>query len=111
MTTKMENLSGLLPLGRAVLVEPYEPERAKSMIALPDSVQASERVLDTRVRVVAVGPQCWPDEPQRAYPGNVVLVAKMSGFVAKGPQDGKMYRFVNDRDVFAQVTWEGVVAS
>ncbi len=70
------NPSGLSPLGRAILVEPFEPE-----------------------------------EKARCAPGDVVFVAKMSGFVAAGPKDGKMYRLVNDRDVFAKVTWFGEDAS
>jgi len=99
------NESGLEPLGRAVLVEPYEPERKASVIALPSSVEHTERMLDVRVRVVAVGPHCWPDEPRRCAVGDVVFVAKMSGFVTKGPKDGKPYRLVNDRDIFAKVTY------
>lgn len=94
-------------MGRALLVEPFEPQRAKSALVIPDSILANERQLDVKVRVVAIGPACWPDEPARCKVGDVVFVAKMSGFVAKGPKDGGMYRLVNDRDVFAQVTWLG----
>lgn len=101
----MVNDSGLIPLGRAVLVEPFEPERKGGLIAIPDSVLANERSLDVRCRVVDIGPMCWPDEAQRCAPGDVVFVAKMSGFVTKGPKDGKMYRLVNDRDIFAKVTY------
>jgi co-chaperonin GroES (HSP10) len=99
------NQSGLAPLGRAVLVEPFEPERRASVIELPPSVLANERVLDVRVRVVAVGPVAWPDEPARAVAGDVVFVAKFSGAVTVGPKDGRPYRLVNDRDIFAKVTW------
>lgn len=105
------NDSGLLPLGRALLVEPCDVERSKGLIALPASILQNERVLDVKVRVVAVGPECWPDEVQRCQPGDVVFVAKMSGYVSTGPKDGKMYRLVNDRDVFAKVTWEGGVVA
>lgn len=106
-----ENNSGLEPRGRAILVEPADEERVKSIIALPDSVLANERVLDVRVRVVEVGSACWPDEEARCKAGDIVFVAKMSGFVAKGPKDGKMYRLVNDRDVFARVTYAPEVAA
>lgn len=101
------NPSGLAPLGRAILLEPFEPERERSSIALPASVLATERMLDVKLRVIELGPECYPDEADRCKPGDVVFIAKMSGFQAKGPKDGKMYRFVNDRDVFALVTWLG----
>lgn len=105
------NNSGLAPLGRAILVEPFEPERRASQIALPDSVLNTERMLDVKVRVLELGPECYPDEADRCKPGDVVLIAKMSGFMAQGPKDGKKYRFVNDRDVFGLVTWLGEVQS
>lgn len=106
-TAEIVNPSGLAPLGRAVLVEPFEPERKASAIVLPPTVLGNERAVDVRVRVVEVGPACWPDEPSRAQAGDVVFIAKMSGFVAQGPKDGKPYRLVNDRDIFAKVTWLG----
>src|SRR2546425_11290109 len=95
-----ENTSWLKPLGRAVLCEPYEPERKASLIALPDFVRERQQVLDLQVRVVEVGPACWPDEPARARPGDIVMVAAFSGHMAKGPKDGNQYRLVNDRDIF-----------
>lgn len=104
------NNSGLEPLGRAILVEPWEPQRMKSIIALPPSVLANERALDVKVRVIALGPVCFPDEQARCLPGDVVYVAKMSGFVTQGPKDGKAYRLVNDRDVFAKITYHGEAA-
>lgn len=97
--------SGLRPLGRAILVEPYAPERnrAQSVIFIPEHVLNNEQALDVKVRVVAVGPLAWKDEGvARAAPGDVVLVAKMSGWFATG-MDNKSYRFVNDRDVFGAV--------
>jgi len=97
------NNSGLVPLGRAVLVELYEPERKDSLIALPDFVQERGAAIETRARVIDVGPACWPDEPKRAAPGDKVLISKMAGFVAKGTRDGKIYRFINDRDIFARI--------
>lgn len=101
------NTSGLEPLGRSILVEPWEPQRKTSVIALPDSVRDNERVLDVKVRVVAIGPIAWVEEPfHRANVGDIVYVAKMSGFVVRQGADGKPYRFVNDRDVFARVTGE-----
>lgn len=101
-TKPLDEEVGLEPLGRAILVEPYEPERKSSVIALPDFVLDKERTLDTMVRVVAIGPVAWPDEPARAKVGDIVYIAKFTGFMAKG-LNGKPYRFVNDRDVFARV--------
>lgn len=103
----MENLSGLKPLGRAVLVRAYTPERKDSVIEIPDFVQERSAALDTRAVVVEVGVGCWPDEPARAKPGDRVFISKMAGFVAKGTRDGGIYRFVNDRDIFAAITHEG----
>lgn len=102
----MENTSGLAPLGRAVLVKEYQPERAGSVIEIPDFVKERSAALETRAVVVAVGPACWPDEPVRAKPGDKVFISRMAGFVARGTVDGEVYRFVNDRDIFAQIVHE-----
>lgn len=103
----MENTSGLKPLGRAVLVEYFEPERRQSAIVIPDSVQDRANQVEQRARVIEVGPACWPDEPQRAAPGDYVLISRMAGYATKGPQDGRPYRLVNDRDIFAGITYLG----
>ena len=101
-----QNTSGLAPLGRAVLVQIYEPERRDSLIAIPDFVQERGAAVETRATVIAVGPACWPDEPARAVPGDKVLISKLAGFVAKGTRDGQIYRFINDRDIFARIVEE-----
>lgn len=100
------NTSGLVPLGRAVLVQIYEPERRDSLIAIPDFVQERGAAVETRATVIEVGTACWPDEPPRAKPGDRVLISKLAGFVAKGTKDGQIYRFVNDRDIFARIAEE-----
>ncbi len=103
----MSNRSGLKPLGRAVLIEPYEPELKSSIIAIPDSAQDRLQMVEQRAIVIEVGPNCWCDEPApRAKPGDKVLVARFAGFMAKGTADGKSYRFVNDRDIFAAIEVE-----
>ena len=99
----MKNVSGLKPLGRAVLVEHYEPEKKDSLIFLPDTVAERSLMVEQRAVVVEVGPACWPDEPPRAKPGDKVLVSKLAGYMALGPADGKRYRLVNDRDIFAAI--------
>lgn len=107
----IENTSGLDPRGVAVLIQTYEPERKGALIEIPDSVKGRMDMVDSRAVVIAVGPQAWYDERQaRALPGDKVLVTKYAGFMAKGPADGKMYRLVNDRDIFCAIVDEGGAA-
>ena len=103
----MQNTSGLEPLGRAILVEHYEPERVGSMIVMPDSIRLRVMMVEQRAIVVAVGPEAWKEERQpRAVPGDLVLISAMAGHMAEGTADGKQYRLVNDRDIFAKITKE-----
>ncbi|MDE2106522.1 MAG: co-chaperone GroES [Patescibacteria group bacterium] len=104
----MMNESGLRPLGQAVLVQAYEPERKKSMIVMPDIVEERTQMVEMRAVVVAVGPACWEDEKAgpRAKPGDKVLVSKYAGVLAKGTADGKQYRLVNARDIFCAIEIE-----
>ncbi len=93
--------SGLTPLGHAVLVETYDPEVEKSEIFLTEGAQRGMKSLENRARVVAVGPSAWADEPQpRAVIGDLVLLANYAGVIVKGVRDGKLYRIVNDRDIY-----------
>lgn len=110
MTQEMptrRNSSGLEPLGRAILVEHYEPERVGALIHIPDQVQGRMMMVEQRAVVIAVGPAAWPDEPPRAQVGDKVLVSKMAGYMATGTADGKLYRLINDRDIFARIVDEG----
>ena len=104
------NESGLKPLGRAVLVRMVELEELKtSLIQIPEHVRRNSSVMEQRAEVVEVGPACWEDEKiRRCEPGDRVIVTKMAGYVARGPADGKLYRLVNDRDIFCQITKEAV---
>lgn len=103
----MVNESGLKPLGRAVLVKPYEPGSAGSLIKIPDFVKQNSALADTRCTIVELGPHAWHDElSARAKVGDVVLVTKFAGFMAVGTADGELYRLVNDRDIFCQITKE-----
>jgi co-chaperonin GroES (HSP10) len=98
------NTSGISPLGRAVLVEYYEPERKESLIVIPEAIKDRTVMVEQRATVVECGPACWPTEPARARPGDRVLIAKFSGYAAVGPADGKRYRLINDNDIFAKIT-------
>jgi len=100
------NSSGVRPLGCAVLVEYYEPERKSSLIFIPEEVRKGEVLVEQRARVLEIGPVAWRDEPPRAKVGDRVLIARMSGYALKGPADGRLYRIVNDNDIFAAITHE-----
>ncbi len=101
------NKSGIKPLGRAVLVKPYEPEKVESVIALPDFVQERGSVVEQRAIVVDIGIHAWHDEPgPRAAIGDKVLVSKFAGHMVKGTADGEQYRLINDRDIFAAIEVE-----
>jgi len=100
----IENLSGIHPKGRAVLIQMVELEDLKAtMIKIPDSVQRTSSIMDQKGRVIEIGGECWADEREpRAKIGDKVLVTRMAGWVTQG-KDGKVYRLVNDRDIFGQL--------
>lgn len=103
----MTNDSGLKPLGVAVLIAPYEPERKGGLIKIPDSVQGRMSMMEIRATVIEVGPSAWHDEPRvRASAGDKVMVTKFAGMMVKGTADGKIYRLVNDRDIYCAITRE-----
>lgn len=107
---EVRNTSGLRPLGRAVLVEYYVPEQKSSTIVIPENYTDRVNSLEQRAQVIAVGPACWPDEPPRAKVGDHVLISKMAGYQCDGPADKRKYRLVNDRDIFAAITSDGIAA-
>jgi co-chaperonin GroES (HSP10) len=108
-TEQFVNESGIAPLGHAVLVQTYEPEITSSVIALPNAVTERMAMVEQRCIVVAIGPAAWQDEKQaRAKPGDRVLVTKFAGWLTTQTKDGKPYRLVNDRDIFARLDWEQV---
>lgn len=99
-----QNPSGVSPRGAGVLVEYYEPERKASVIFIPESVRKGEVLLEQRAVVIENGPLVGVTEGQpRAVPGERVLIAAYSGYAMKGPADGKLYRIVNERDIFAVI--------
>lgn len=103
----MNNTSGLKPLGRAVLVAPYEPELKKGLIEIPDTVLDRTRMVEQRALVVEAGPEAWRDETvPRAQPGDKVMVSRYAGVLVTGPADGKPYRVVNANDIFLKIEGE-----
>jgi len=95
------NKSGLLPLGRAVLLKPMMNTYNSTRVIIPDAVKARMPALDTEAIVLALGPGCYPDEAPRCRVGDKVILAAMSGSVRIGV-DGELYRFCNDRDIYAK---------
>lgn len=106
MTVKHNN-SGLEPRGHAILVEPYEPDFQSSIIAIPDSYGDRSKMAENRAIVIGVGNAAWDEEPEpRAVIGDKVLITRYAGVMARGPEDGKIYRLINDRDVYCRITSE-----
>jgi len=101
------NPSGLEPLGHAVLVEPYEPEFKKSIIQIPLTVRMRTQLAETRAIIIAIGPEAWADEGRpRAAVGDKVMITRFAGAMLTGPNDEKIYRMVNDRDIYARISSE-----
>lgn len=112
MSKEYRNTSGIVPLGRAVLIRPYEPEIASSVIHIPATVKERTSMIEQRAIVVAVGPEAWRDEASpRAKPGDKVFVSKYAGWLAQGTADGEVYRMVNANDIFAAIVEERVPAA
>lgn len=101
--TRRTNNSGLLPLGRAVLLDPIDEKKEGSLIQLPPTVSERMKMMQDRGIVVDYGPECWSDEKaRRASVGDEVFIPYLSGRTIEG-SDGKTYRLVNDKDVFCRV--------
>ena len=97
----MLNHTGLKPVGVAILVKPYTPE--KSIII---TVESSD-IMEDRAIVLEVGPEAWKEESQpRAKPGDKVMLSRFAGKMVRSPVDGKVYRLVNDRDIICQIVSE-----
>jgi hypothetical protein len=62
-----------------------------------------ELMKEMRATVLQLGEHCWHDEPARAGPGDHVLISRFCGAIVRGPRNGKLYRLINDRDIFCQI--------
>jgi chaperonin GroES len=103
----MTNLSGILPTEFKVLIDPkVVEEKTKGGIILPDQKKDQDQFAQQEGRIVAVSQLAFSyasaDEWGDAKPkvGDVVSYARYAGAVLKG-RDGKDYRVVNDKDIFA----------
>lgn len=104
-----QNKTGLIPVGQAVLVEPYEPEfkMKNSLIQLPPSAKERMTAAEQRAIVIAVGSEAWKDESvPRAKVGDKVMVSAYAGMMTISPVDGKQYRVINARDIFLKIMSE-----
>ena len=98
MTT---NTSGINPVGWRVLIKPQEiKEVSDSGIILTTEVNKErEQMGNTTGVVVAMGEQCFADEPSPwCKIGDKVIFAKYAGLLYKG-KDDTHYRMINDKDV------------
>jgi co-chaperonin GroES (HSP10) len=121
LTKKKWNQSGLRPVGHAVLLEPYEPDfdaARRIGIVIPDNLRERSIMVEMRARVLELGDQAYRKDGQtwisrlftphrpRCRPGDKVLVQVYSGALVQGTMDGKVYRLVNDEDIFVQIAEE-----
>lgn len=85
-----------------VAVEPVS-EKTGGGIFLPDKERDKQIMVQTRGRIVSVGPVAFDfaDFPEGTTPiaGQAITFAKLAGIRFSG-EDGKEYRAINDRDVF-----------
>ena len=104
----MKNMSGLQPLGRAVLVKPYVvEEKTSGGIILPNDVRTKDQLAEQKAVVVEIGKFAWSEEPEpRAKIGDKILFSKWAGYQAVGVADGEVYRVVNDSDIFMKIIEE-----
>lgn len=112
----MENASGITPLEYKCLVRPSEIEvdpaiaRARAAgLQLPPDVIERELIAQVVATLVAKGGNAFEDWKDARLPagGDRVLIGKYTGQPLKGA-DGVEYRMVNDKDIGALITAEGV---
>ena len=103
-TMPVVNTSGLEPLGHAVLVQPIRTELYSKTIVIPETVAERSIMVETVVRIIAVGPQAWSKYSSPwAKVGDKVMISKWTGHLCVGPKDGKQYRMVNQEDIFCKI--------
>lgn len=97
----MENVSGINPVGWRVLIKPQEVKEvsAGGIILNTEITKEREQMGNTTGIVVALGDQCFADEPTPwCKVGDKVIFAKYAGLLYRG-KDGLHYRMVNDKDI------------
>lgn len=97
----MNNDSGINPIGWRVLIKPQEVREVSQggIILSTDKGKEREQMANTTGIVIAMGDQCYADEPNPwCKVGDKVIFAKYAGLLYKG-RDGKEYRMINDKDI------------
>lgn len=105
---QIENNSGWLPQGQAVLLRAIELEKAqraaaggeRGLIQVPDQAAMASAQCDTMGICVALGPDAWKDMSPRCKVGDIVLFTKYTGGTIKG-KDGYVYRMVPSHSIYA----------
>ena len=106
MTQSVEYLgkvlnAGIKPCGNRIVVYPIPKERkTASGIVIPDEFANREDLAQIEAVVVDIGGTCWANDEPWCKVGDIVLIAKYSGYVRKG-KDMRDYRVINDKDVVA----------
>ena len=103
----VENVSGLIPTGFAVLVE-LDPVATKTAggLYLPDTTVDKDKVSAVEGTLVAVSPAAfdyahWPEGSRKPAPGDRVLFKRYTGW--EHERGGKTYKLLNDQDIVAIV--------
>ena len=97
----MSNESGINPVGWRVLVKPKEinEKTVSGIILTTETTKEREQMGNTTGVVVAIGDQCYADEPSPwCSVGDKVIFAKYAGLLYLG-KDGQQYRMINDKDI------------
>ena len=97
----MNNDSGINPIGWRVLIKPQEVREVSQggIILSTDKGKEREQMANTTGIVIAMGDQCYADEPNPwCKVGDKVIFAKYAGLMYLG-RDSNAYRMINDKDV------------
>jgi co-chaperonin GroES (HSP10) len=102
LSNKIENKSGIRPVGVSILVkpDPIEQTTASGIITSTHAQHEREEMGQTDGVVIAIGPNAYFDETPRCEVGDRVVMAKYAGMVRKG-LDEATYRLIKDDDVKA----------
>ena len=98
---QMSNESGINPVGWLVLIKPQEVREVSEggIILTTEVTKDREQMGNTTGVVVAMGSQCYADEPAPwCAIGDKVIFAKYAGLLYLG-KDGFKYRMINDKDI------------
>ena len=129
LETKLQNKSGIYPPSHRVLVRPdvIEKQIRRSILEIPDWVQAKYEQGQASGTLVAVGPDAFNHVTERVWRvhddhlkelveerikgysepfadvGDRIAFAKYSGLRVKGA-DGEKYLILNDEDITARIS-------